>query len=796
MSESIMNSIQVWISGVAALCFACLILCAPALAGASEGGAPAGRLWKPVPDDVYEQEVGGRIVTEKPVTAVAIYGNAIYAVVDGGVKIAHGGQMQPAPGAPQGVKRLKALAGALWATTADAVFRFADGAWNRVDDRAFVDLCVHLGGVYGATSSGLYRYDAGSPSGGAGAGAVGKFVDAQPQGGWLSNDTTLLREDFTVVHVDPVNIGPIERIASYSGTLYLLRPGSIALLQGKTFVEETVDWGALPSQTTRDMIAQGSKLYISTDRGVGVLRGMALTTLKGSDGLPYEDTTCLAPGFDGDLWIGTTRGAIRKVGNEYQYFGASNWLPADRVNAIAASGRTVAIATDGGLATIRYEPYTLQKKAAYYERELDEWGFKRIGFINPIWRAPDGEWIRSITDNDGGNTARYLTAMSFKYAVTGDEHARAEALDAFEALEWLGTITGKPGFIARAIWSVKADRGMREQRSGGGLQAKWNPTADGNWLWKGDTSSDEVDAHYYAVSIFHDLAAKGDEKTRARDHIAKMSSYIADNGWLYMDVDGKPTRWGRWDPKYLETPYGASSAGLNGMEAQMFAVTALALTGDARYERDLQQLLKWHYDRFTVRQKVTFPPDDVVPWDDNLAWFSYYPLIKYAKDPDLRSIYLRSLDRSWEVLRLERCPFFNFIYGGLTGNDCEAPEAVETLRQWPLDLVNYHYANSHRADLAPQPGYKPILGMARCLPARETGVSWASDTYLVYDGGGNGNSVDPPAEWLESYWMGRYFGMIQAPTSNDPAATHLEPRGFKRHGAKAYDGPPRPAAKG
>ena len=30
----------------------------------------------------------------------------------------------------------------------------------------------------------------------------------------------------------------------------------------------------------------------------------------------------------------------------------------------------------------------------------------------------------------------------------------------------------------------------------------------------------------------------------------------------------------------------------------------------------LRQLLKWRYHTYTVRQKLTFPPDSVVPWDD------------------------------------------------------------------------------------------------------------------------------------------------------------------------------------
>ena len=73
-------------------------------------------------------------------------------------------------------------------------------------------------------------------------------------------------------------------------------------------------------------------MLIPTDRGVAVLRGAALTSITGKNGLPYEDTTCLAAGFDGDVWIGTTKGAIRNVGNQYHYFGAHHWLPGNNVH--------------------------------------------------------------------------------------------------------------------------------------------------------------------------------------------------------------------------------------------------------------------------------------------------------------------------------------------------------------------------------------------------------------------------------------------------------------------------------
>ncbi len=496
------------------------------------------RLWKPVADPVYLQEIGEKVATDKPVTSVAVYKDRAYVVVGGNLQQLSEGRLRDAPGAPVGVKRLRSLGGAVWAAAEKGTYRYAGDAWERVDERSFTDACVHLGQIYLTTRDDIFRFDG------------GKFVNIRPAGGYLSTDTTLVMDDFSQVLADPVEIGPVERMTSYSGTLYLLRPGHLALLDGKTFFPDPMDWGTLPSPVTRDMLALGSRLYVATDRGVAVLRGMAMTTLRGPDGLPYEDTTCLAAGFDGDLWIGTSRGAIRKTDDEYHYFGAQHWLPGDYVRDIAVGDRVVYVATDGGLGIIRYEPYTLAKKAASFERELDEWGFKRLGFIHKLYWAGDKEgWLREISDNDGGNTAHYLAAMTFKYAATGDEKARQEAVEAFKAMTWLDDITGKPGFFARAIWSVQGDKGERATRGSGGLPAKWYPTKDGRWIWKGNTSSDEVNGHYFAVCLFHDLAAKGQEKERAVKHIANITSHIMDNGWVLRDMDGKPTRWGRWDPE-------------------------------------------------------------------------------------------------------------------------------------------------------------------------------------------------------------------------------------------------------
>lgn len=741
------------------------------------------QLWQPVKDHVYLQEVSQKIPTPDPVSSLAFFDDQLYVVSDGRIHAYQDDSFSEVSQAPRDVERLLVLNDDLWALTAFGLFRFNNNTWTNTLAERVVDLCLHLGDVHAATREEIYRWK------------NGEFINIQPDEGFRPRDVTVTMADGSQVLTDPVRLGPIFRIASYSGTLYILRPGELVLLDGTMVNEYTMDWGALPSPVTTDMLSLGSRLFISTAKGVGVLRGAAMTALQGTDGLPYEETTCLTAGFENDVWIGTTTGAVRMLKDEWNYFGPELWLPANHVHDIAVHDSTVAIATDGGVGIIRYEPYTLAKKAAFYERHLDAWGHKRLGFIHTLYRGPDGEWIREISDNDGGHTAPYLAAMCYKYAVTGDESARQEAVHTFKAMVWLDQITPKDGFIARAIWSTSGDKDKKARHGSGGLPAKWYPTEDGKWYWKGDTSSDEVDAHIYSVSLFHDLVAQGEEKQLAAQHITHIASHIINNGWVLRDMNGAPTRWGRWDPEYLLRPYGYVARGLNGMQAQTYMLTAHAVSGDQIYKDGLQQVLDWGYHHYTVRQKITFPPEDIAPWDDNLAQRCYHTLFRYVKDPYLRSIYLRSLERTWALKRIEHIPWYNFSYGAITGNDCEVEAAVDHLRAWTLDCVEYSYTNSHRADLFPEPGYVPYGGGTKAMSPRETAVKRGHRSALPYDGGSGGRRVMEPTGFLRDYWMGRYHGFITAATVTDPALTTVPKLPDGSYGAEPYDGPDRPEIK-
>jgi hypothetical protein len=60
------------------------------------------------------------------------------------------------------------------------------------------------------------------------------------------------------------------------------------------------------------------------------------------------------------------------------------------------------------------------------------------------------------------------------------------------------------------------------------------------------------------------------------------------------------------------------------------------------------------------------------------------------------------------------------------------------------------------------------------------------------DGGTDGRDVVEPSGWLLAYWMGRYHGLIDPPTTTDPAALGVGHSLDAGLGARPYDGPARP----
>ncbi|MEW6200786.1 MAG: two-component regulator propeller domain-containing protein [bacterium] len=498
-------------------------------------------------------------------------------------------------------------------------------------------------------------------------------------------------------------------------------------------------------------------------------------------GLPYEDVLVVT-GSNGILWVGTTVGAARWDGKEWHYFQGGRYLPDDRVQAIALTADGAAwLGTPKGASKIEYKMMTLEEKADYILKNLRARHVRYGQVADSRFTRPGdpSSNVLSSSDNDGLWTSMYIAAECYRYAVTGSEEAKRFARQSLEAMMRLQDITGIPGFIARSF--AKADEDV-------GQGGEWNHfTADGQWKWKGDTSSDEVVGHFYGYSVYYDVCATEKEKEEIRPYVHRLMSYIVDNDYYLIDTDGKPTRWGRWNPNFFRRD-GRWQRDLNSLEILSHLKTAYHITGDEKFQNEYLKLIReHHYAKHTITQKIKMTTL-INHSDDELAYLAYYSLLKNEKDPEIRDYYIKSIRRSQKIEHLERNPLWNFIYGATVATDdlFDLEGSAWTLQHIHPDMIEWGSRNSHRADIEFRliigrhlvgalnqasvnvKDIEELLAKGRFgeiesvvpLPADERGMKrWNGNPYAL-DSGGGGWGEDDGAFYLLPYWMGRYYKFI------------------------------------
>ncbi len=422
----------------------------------------------------------------------------------------------------------------------------------------------------------------------------------------------------------------------------------------------------------------------------------------------------------------------------------------------------VAVETAAGWVAIEHSAWSLSAKARHYE-QLTDARHCRHGFVTGCGLTEPGSldsWYHHIDDNDGLWTAMYVAAQAFRYGVTGESDARDKARAGMNALLMLETVTPISGFPARAV--TRCD----EAEYGAHPDGEWHAADDGVWEWKGDTSSDELDGHYFVWPVYHALVADARERHLIEATVRRVTDHLLDHGLYLCDLDGQPTRWGVWAPERLnDDPRWRAERGLNSLEMLAYLRVAESLTGEPRYRQAARELVDdHHYALNTIEQKVMpgdFDGAEDNHSDDELAFLSYYPLLALEDDPRRRAVYLASLERSWQIERPEVCPLTNIIYGALTGRPCDLDATAAALADIPLDLVNWRMTNEGRTDLALADGADRFdrRQLTRPLPWRERPLhKWNGNPYRF--AGGDDRSEECGTFWLLPYWMARWHGLL------------------------------------
>ena len=313
------------------------------------------------------------------------------------------------------------------------------------------------------------------------------------------------------------------------------------------------------------------------------------------------------------------------------------------------------------------------------------------------------------------STGQYLGAESFRCAVTGEQEAKQRARESAAALRKLQTITGTQGFFARGFktateptWDEQCYFFPRE----------WHQAGDYRWL--GDPSSDSFNGRTFGWACYFDLAADEQARREAVEDVSRVVSQWIENDFRLIDVDGRMTLWGNFNPYILEED-------LNALQALNHLRCAHHITGEERYEREYWRLIRdfGYADRAVVAKVL--PHGSTPPWDDNLGMTALFHLAQYEQERALQALYRESVARYRSALKDDPNPFFQFVHKVLEPDSEIHPQTLAWFREYEVRTTR-----------------------GRLIKPR-----YPEDAPAV-----EADTESSPHGFLRNYWMGRYYGFI------------------------------------
>ncbi len=557
----------------------------------------------------------------------------------------------------------------------------------------------------------------------------------------------------------------IQELQVHRGQFYVLTDQQLYRLDGdklnKLHSVENVN-----SMTLRDdviMLGTPNGYY-----GISCLDGSKTFELISK--VPVSQITELATTGDG-LWAATPQGAfMRKPDGSFRYYASQRWLDQDEVIDLAADSEgNMCLLTATGLNKVEFRAQTLADKAKYFEEKIRQ-KHLRYGFIAEMRLSEPGNIATAEmidTDNDGLWSAFYLGSQAYRFAVTGEEKARQNAWECFEAFERLLSINQLKGFPSRTF-----------ERTGFKVSdaERWRDSPDPAWEWKGHTSSDEFVAYIYVASLMDEfLAATEAEKTRVAGFMDAILTHMIDNDYYFMDIDGKPTLWGRWNPEYINWyPRSVGDRRLGSLHLIAGLQLGYDLTGKDIYKEEAFRMMNEHGYLDNIRipmEEIKSTPGYIFEghnmgeggWnhsDDEMAFLTYWVIHRHAFNDSLKQAYEGAIQNHWAIEKPEKNALWNLITLGTEGSFDEK-STLWFLRDYPMDLVRYTVKNSHRKDLTfLEANFREQL-TEELLPQAERPIMRYNANPFEMDGGSKGLRELTGAEYLLPYWMARYYQVIE-----------------------------------
>lgn len=384
-------------------------------------------------------------------------------------------------------------------------------------------------------------------------------------------------------------------------------------------------------------------------------------------------------------------------------------------------------------------------------------------------------------------TATYGASQAYRYAVTGEEEAKQNAIAVVQTLHNHVLVTQTRGYIGRYVGPL-ADQAfwldvfqLGEFRYGQGI---WTGT-----FYLSNSSSDQYVGFFHGLAVIHDLVDDAVTRLLIKNMVQEVVDKLDDSFWLILNEEGLPT---------------TAAPGIDGGERCAIALIAAHIIDTPEY---------WElYEQVFEEEKPSLPLNSVAFWNRYTEYFAmnlkhqnHYHLFRLDSDQERVRFYFENfMDRIRPHVAGMHQTYFDYVY--LTGCErlgvCEGSleimeDGVEMLRQFP-DPPNREI----HIDPGPPPGgvdpiSEKLVELQAMLPEwllELVGLDfevqakggyevknrcrreylWQRSPHQMYCAGFLPMHVLPGADYLMAYWMGRYLGYLEPhdidPTGDDDTA--------------------------
>ncbi|MFN2564644.1 MAG: hypothetical protein ABR499_06480, partial [Gemmatimonadaceae bacterium] len=340
-------------------------------------------------------------------------------------------------------------------------------------------------------------------------------------------------------------------------------------------------------------------------------------------------------------------------------------------------------------------------------------------------------------------TGHYLAAEAFRYAVTRSPDALANARRALGGIQGLVDVTtpAQPDLLARFLWPDNweyADRIAAAEAGHGVYRGAPGGVAH---RWLGNTTRDQYSGVLFGLSVAFDLIDQPDVRARAADLVTRLLGFLLRYYWSPPMPDGS------FSTTFLQRP-----------DQQLSFLQVGRRVNPARFRVVYQEY------RTTYAAAVVAPitVDCVDPhrsyYKFNLNHINLYNLIRLEESGGPRTAYMNAFQVLRSCTLNHENAHFNLVERALIGPDAARDIATQRYLGLWLQRPRRDYAVDLRSKY-------PACGdnrACRVIPVNErpnTDFLWQRSPFLL-QAGGDGTVETAGIDYLLSYWMARYYGLL------------------------------------